>query len=53
MYLVKPELWLRKFFRVDPLEYEPLHIFLTGNAGYGKSFLMRVIYHSLIETLSY
>ena len=48
-----PELWLCKFFRVDPLEHEPLHIFLTGNAGCGKSFLVRVIYQSLIETLSY
>ena len=32
---------------------EPLHIFLTGNAGCGKSFLMKVLYQSLNKTLSY
>ena len=32
---------------------EPLHIFLTGNAGCGKSFLMKVLYQSLTKTLSY
>ena len=35
------------------LENESLHIFLTGHAGCGKSFLMRFIYHSLTKTLSY
>ena len=32
---------------------KPLHVFLTGNAGCGKSFLMKVIYQSLTKTLSY
>ena len=32
---------------------EPLQIFLTGNAGCGKSFLMKVLYQSLTKTLSY
>ena len=32
---------------------EPLRIFLTGNAGCGKSFLMKVLYQSLTKTLSY
>ena len=32
---------------------EPLYIFLTGNAGCGKSFLMKVLYQSLTKTLSY
>ena len=30
-----------------------LHVFLTGNARLGKSFLMKVIYQSLTKTLSY
>ena len=32
---------------------EPLHIFLTGDAGCGKSFLMKVIYQSLTKIFSY
>ena len=37
----------------DPLEHEPLHMFLTGNAVCGKSLLMRLIYQSLTKILSY
>ena len=36
-----------------PLEHEPLHIFLKGNAVCGKSLLMRLIYQSLFKILSY
>ena len=32
---------------------KPLHIFFTGNAGCGQSFLMKVIYQLLRKTLSY
>ena len=32
---------------------EPLHIFLTSNAGCGKSFLMKMLYQSLTKILSY
>ena len=32
---------------------DPLNIFLTGNAGCGKSFLMKILYHSLTKTFSY
>ena len=53
----KVQSWEKKYVRnksrADPLEHEPLHIFLKGNAGCGKSFLMRVIYQSLTKTLSY
>ena len=34
------------------LPIEPLHIFLTGNAGCGKSFLMKLLYHSLTKTFA-
>ena len=32
---------------------EPLQIFLTGDAGCGKSFLIKVIYQSLTKVFSY
>lgn len=38
---------------LSPINIAPLHIFLTGNAGCGKSFLTRVIYHSLSKLFSY
>ena len=31
----------------------PLHIFLTGNAWCGRSFLIKVLYQSLTKTISY
>ena len=31
---------------------KPLHVFLTGNAGCGKSFLIKVICQVLTRTLS-
>ena len=36
-----------------PTAIDPLHIFLTGNAGCGKSFLTKVLYQSLSKTFSY
>ena len=32
---------------------EPLHVFLTGNAGCSKPFLMKVFYQTVAKTLSY
>ena len=53
----KIQSWAKKYVQnkltADPLEYEPLHIFLTGNAVCGKSLLMRLIYQSLTKILSY
>ena len=37
----------------DAQPLEPFHIFLTGNAGCGKSFLMKVLHQSLTKILSY
>ena len=34
-------------------EIEPLHIFLTGNGGCGKSFLIKCMYEALHKLLSY
>ena len=37
----------------DAQPLAPLHIFLTGHASCGKSFLMNVLYQSLTKILSY
>ena len=37
----------------DAQPLEPLHIFSTGNAACGKSFLMKVLYQPLTKFLSY
>ena len=45
-------LWYKAGQRnAQPLE--PLHIFLTGNVGCGKSFIMKVLYQSSTKVLSY
>ena len=40
--------WAKKSIKIksmpDAQPVEPLHIFLTGNGGCGKSFLMKVLY---------
>ena len=48
--------WAKQYVKSSVLSLqnlEPFHIFLTGNAGCGKSFLMKVLYQSLTKTLSY
>ena len=49
--------WAKERVKNKPVLYrliiEPLHIFLTGNAGCGKSFLMKVIHQALTKTLFY
>ena len=37
----------------SPVSIDSLHIFITGNAGYGKSFLTKVLSQSLTKTFSY
>ena len=44
---------VKKLSSLAPIAIEPLHIFLTGNAGCGKSFLTKVLYQSLSEAFSY
>ena len=44
---------LNNLSSLAPTAIDPLHIFLTGNAGCGKSFLTKVLYQSLSKTFSY
>ena len=37
----------------NQFDLEPLRIFLTGNAGCGKTFLTKVMYQALAKTFSY
>ena len=49
--------WARDYFKnlsaKIPHKIEPLHIFITGKGGCGKSHLIRTLYHYLTKTLSY
>ena len=44
---------LNNLSSLAPTAIDPLHTFLTGNAGCGKSFLTKVLYQSLSKTFSY
>ena len=44
---------VKNLFSLAPTAIDPLHIFLTRNAGYGKNFLTKALYQSLSKTFSY
>ena len=44
---------LKNLFLLEPTAIDSLYIFLTGNAGCGKSFLREVLYQSLFKTFSF
>ena len=45
--------YVKNLYTIRPKKVEPLHIFLTGKGGCGKSHLIRTIYHSITKTLGY
>ena len=45
--------YVKNLYTKRPEKVEPLHIFLTGKGGCGKSHLIRAIYHSITKMLGY
>ena len=47
--------WARDFIKkrscVVNTDVPPIHLFITGSGGYGKSHLIKPVYHSLTKTL--
>ena len=45
--------WTKDYVKYDGYNVEPVHIFLSGSGGTGKSHLVKVIYNSLFKALIY
>ena len=47
--------WVRNYIEnrsyVLHIDTPPLHLFITGSVGFGKSHLIKTVYHSLTKTL--
>ena len=53
MFIIGPKRFVKNLSSESKAIIQPLHIFITGGAGTGKSHLIKAIYHSLTKTLSY
>ena len=45
--------WAKNYVKYDGNNVEPVHIFLSGSGGTGKSHLVKVIYNSISKTMLY
>ena len=45
--------WTKEHVKCNGHNVEPIHIFLSGSGGTGKSNLMKVIYNAISKTLLY
>ena len=45
--------WVNNYVKYDGHDVEPVHIFLSGSGGTGKSHLVKVIYNAISNTLLY
>ena len=43
--------WAKDYIKDDGNNVEPIHIFLSGSGGTGKSHLVKVIYNVILKTL--
>ena len=43
--------WAKDYVKYNEYDFEPLHIFLSGKGGTGKSHLVKVIYNTISKTL--
>ena len=45
--------WSKDYLKYDGHNIAPIHIFLSGSGGTGKSHLVKVIYNAISKTLLY
>ena len=45
--------WARDYVKYDGHNVEPVHIFLSGSGGAGKSYLVKVIHSAILKLLLY
>ena len=45
--------WTKDYVKYDGHNVKPIHIFLSGSGGTGKSHLVKVIYNAISKTLFY
>ena len=50
---IVPHAWVKDYVKNDGDNVEPIHIFLSGSGGTGKSHLLKMIYNATSKTLFY
>ena len=43
--------WAKDYVKYNKYNFEPLHIFLSGKGGTGKSHLVKVMYNTILKKL--